>query len=283
MCTIVPLKRQPDEVVPVPVPYGWDRCHAYLPRKRRFCCQITVLPKYNLDDDLQHGTAQYFDNHLELYNHNSTSTHTNSERQASGQRGVISLCCNLRIPCPVDPSHTIYEHLLAKYIKNYPRTKQRQAEILKPYYIKNINCGGLGDITHHHHDSLGGSNNEVDMEIFACDIIEVYQFIFMPSISTTARQIKSNNKTITMTHPITEEMYNVISLQDLSADEIHRGLKTSLDHYKIRSGGTKHIAQQGNIVGHLRKPDFLPSIGNCSDGRSETTDQKKKSCSGSGC
>lgn len=35
-----------------------------------------VLPKYNLDDDLQHGTARYCGNHLELYNHNSTSTHT---------------------------------------------------------------------------------------------------------------------------------------------------------------------------------------------------------------
>ena len=71
-------------------------------------------------------------------------------------------------------------------------------------------------------------------------------------------------------------MYNAIPLQDLSADEIYHGLKTSLDHYKIGSGGPKHIEQHGSIVGHLRKHGLLPSTGNCSDGRLEVTNQKKK-------
>jgi tRNA:m4X modification enzyme len=42
-------------------------------------------------------------------------------------------------------------------------------------------------------------------------------------------------------------------MMDLSEKELQAGLKDSIDHYRIKSGGKRHLHQQGSLVGHLRR------------------------------
>ncbi|OVA13547.1 Methyltransferase TRM13 [Macleaya cordata] len=79
-------------------------CKFWLPRKNRFCANAP------LNDSLFCG------------NHNPKSE-------------------NQRIPCPLDPSHSILEENLEAHIKRCPLLKQTQSLELQPFYKKGINGG----------------------------------------------------------------------------------------------------------------------------------------------
>ncbi|RLN20051.1 hypothetical protein C2845_PM02G42510 [Panicum miliaceum] len=95
-------KRSP----PPPPPPG--RCHFWLPSKRRHCAN-SFLP-----------SSQYCGNHL--------------PESASG--------AGRRVPCPVDPSHTVLEENLEAHVGKCPLKKQVAALAAQPYYSKGINSGG---------------------------------------------------------------------------------------------------------------------------------------------
>ncbi|RCV40081.1 hypothetical protein SETIT_9G022900v2 [Setaria italica] len=95
-------KRSP----PPPPPPG--RCHFWLPNKRRHCAN-SPLP-----------SSQYCGNHL--------------PESASG--------AGRRVPCPVDPSHTVLEENLEEHVGKCPLKKQVAALAAQPYYSKGINSGG---------------------------------------------------------------------------------------------------------------------------------------------
>ncbi|XP_066349794.1 tRNA:m(4)X modification enzyme TRM13-like [Miscanthus floridulus] len=94
-------KRSP----PPPPPPG--RCHFWLPNKRRHCANSS-LP-----------SSQYCGNHL--------------PESASG--------AGRRVPCPVDPSHTVLEENLEAHVGKCPLKKQVAALTAQPYYSKGINSG----------------------------------------------------------------------------------------------------------------------------------------------
>ncbi|KAK3145587.1 hypothetical protein QOZ80_3BG0254800 [Eleusine coracana subsp. coracana] len=91
---------------PPPPPPG--RCHFWLPNKRRHCANSS-LP-----------TSQYCGNHI-------------PETAAGAGR---------RVPCPVDPSHTVLEENLEEHIGKCPQKKQAAALAAQPYYSKGVNSGG---------------------------------------------------------------------------------------------------------------------------------------------
>ncbi|CAM0877705.1 unnamed protein product [Alopecurus aequalis] len=90
---------------PAPPP---GRCHFWLPNKRRHCAN-SPLP-----------STQYCGNHQP----DSTSA---SRR---------------RVPCPVDPSHTVFEDNLEAHVGKCPFRKHADALAAQPYYSKGINSGG---------------------------------------------------------------------------------------------------------------------------------------------
>ncbi|WVZ61144.1 hypothetical protein U9M48_011062 [Paspalum notatum var. saurae] len=95
-------KRSP----PPPPPPG--RCHFWLPNKRRYCANSS-LP-----------SSQFCGNHL--------------PESASG--------AGRRVPCPVDPSHTVLEENLEAHVGKCPLKKHVAALAAQPYYSKGINSGG---------------------------------------------------------------------------------------------------------------------------------------------
>uniref|UniRef100_A0A804P6E5 tRNA:m(4)X modification enzyme TRM13 n=1 Tax=Zea mays TaxID=4577 RepID=A0A804P6E5_MAIZE len=90
---------------PPPPPLG--RCHFWLPNKRRHCAN-SPLP-----------SSQYCGNHL--------------PESAPG--------AGRRVPCPVDPSHTVLEENLEAHVGKCPLKKQVAALTAQPYYSKGINSG----------------------------------------------------------------------------------------------------------------------------------------------
>ncbi|KAL6893762.1 hypothetical protein ACP4OV_007860 [Aristida adscensionis] len=91
---------------PPPPPPG--RCHFWLPKKRRHCANSS-LP-----------SSQYCGNHL--------------PSPASG--------AGRRVPCPVDPSHTVLEENLEAHVGKCPLKKQATALAAQPYYSRGVNSGG---------------------------------------------------------------------------------------------------------------------------------------------
>nr|CAB3492597.1 unnamed protein product [Digitaria exilis] len=94
-------KRSPP---PSPPP---GRCHFWLPKKRRHWANSSL------------ASSQYCGNHL--------------PESASG--------AGRRVPCPVDPSHTVLEENLEAHVGKCPLKKRVAALAAQPYYSKGINSG----------------------------------------------------------------------------------------------------------------------------------------------
>ncbi|KAK1315906.1 hypothetical protein QJS10_CPA05g00114 [Acorus calamus] len=85
-----------------------NRCQFWLPNKRRFCANAP----------LNHS--------MFCGNHNPTTE-------------------QLRIPCPIDPSHSILKENMDTHIKRCPFEKQNQELKTQPFYKKGVNGGGRDD------------------------------------------------------------------------------------------------------------------------------------------
>lgn len=128
------------------VPVNWDRCHAYLVQKRRFCRQRR-----------QSCPSIYCGNHQHL------------EQTNSSQRK--------RIACPVDGSHMIFEDQVAKHVPICPTTKKRKRQEAAEYFKHNTNSGGYGDLCASASDLLEKDEKKWAQQI-ALRVLEVHQQIF---------------------------------------------------------------------------------------------------------
>ncbi|OAY62550.1 tRNA:m(4)X modification enzyme TRM, partial [Ananas comosus] len=86
-----------------------ERCRFWLPNKRRYCAN-SPLP-----------SSQFCGNH-----HSSSSA--------------------LRVPCPIDPSHSVLQENLDSHVKRCPLRKQAEALEAQPYYSESINAGDPDEI-----------------------------------------------------------------------------------------------------------------------------------------
>lgn len=195
---------QQKQVGPPPLPEGWTRCHAYLENKRRYCRQQ------------QRGSSSKY-----------CGNHSSEER--------------LRIPCPMDPSHQIYQDQVEKHIKVCPKVVRMKAQEKLPYFCRDVNTGGhgmLGD------DTTCSPSLEWAQRI-ATKVLEVHQRHFgrkaQPPESLTEKDI-----------------HKAIVMKDLSQTELDAGLADAVQHFRIKSGGPRHIHQQASLVGHLRLAGVLP-------------------------
>jgi tRNA:m4X modification enzyme len=207
-------KKRTDAVPPVP--QGWTRCQFFLPAKQRFCRQLL------LKDSI------YCGNHQEL-----SSSHA-----------------VLRVPCPLDPSHTVVASRVAQHLRKCPMAK-RQREIREAaYYCKDINTGGYGQ-TGAGNESDAASRDAAWAERVALAVLKVHQQLFAgPELGNDAAA-----STLTLA-----EIHQALPLQDYSVGEFEAGLAQNIESHHIKSGGHKHLQQQGSLVGHLRRLGALPLL-----------------------
>ena len=75
----------------------------------------------------------------DVNSHHSNCVGTMSSEVRKKERGK-------RIPCPVDPSHLIFESALSKHMLVCPAVKYQQDVASQEFYSQNANRGGFGGL-----------------------------------------------------------------------------------------------------------------------------------------
>jgi tRNA:m4X modification enzyme len=208
-----------DRVVP---PASWTRCHAYMERKVRFC----------------HGQCV-------------------AGRQFCGAHETID--ARPRVPCPYDPSHTIYADLVEAHLTKCPKYVELQQQKEQPHYCQDCNKGGFGDFLtattgpsgEKHSDDSAVQKKKKNLEWaqqVALRVIAVHQEIFTGKSCDVPTQVSL------------ADIQGAIPLLDLGTDEMDAGLDQAVTDMKIKSGGLKHLQQQASFIGHLRRVGALESL-----------------------
>jgi len=201
-----------------------------------------------------------------------------------------------RVPCPIDPSHLIFESALAKHVLVCPAVKQKQEVASKDYYSEGINLGGFGDM-----GSVSGNHDSVpnleEAKELAFSILRVFHFLFLPSNGKECivgeLNVKENSGKLTTEQLQAigeEEIYNALPEVDLSAVEegisdikqipknehdikdsaerkdqvaysstnIDVGkLTKAITKHRIKAGGPRHLRQIASILGHARQSGLI--------------------------
>ena len=149
------------------------------------------------------------------------------------------------MPCPVDPSHQVYEDQVEKHVKVCPYIKKQRSQQEQSYYRYNVNGGGHGRSSGGAHESTTPSKerNVQWARQLALKILQVHQRIFLGS------ELPEED----VRHVSLQDVVEAIPMMDLSKAELQAGLKSSVDHYRIKCGGERHLHQQGSLIGHLRR------------------------------
>lgn len=205
-------EQKKDKEGPPPLPDDWTRCRAYMEKKHRYCRSDQV------------NKWGYCGNHKQFC------------PQVTDDK--------IRIPCPIDPSHTIYEDQVEKHIKVCPKAVRMKEQEERPYFRRDVNCGGHGS-------SQGTESPITDRSLkwaqnIALKVLEIHQHLFVEGDQKSAE-----NLTL-------QDIRDAIPMKDLSQPEMEAGLADAVEHYRIRSGGPHHLHQQASLVGHLRSIAVLP-------------------------
>eukprot|EP00978_Attheya_sp_CCMP212_P021562 scaffold63114_cov60-Attheya_sp.AAC.1 len=239
---VVPSNREEKTKEKPPLPEGWARCHYYLERKGRYCRQQRVGNSKNSDN--ANTRFIYCGNH---------QPNDNTEEEAGLPVLKKSRCAQTkrnrkRIPCPVDPSHTIWQDAVEKHVKVCPRAI-REAQTIQnnPHcYQRNTNTGGHGPL----HKPSPQTTKTVDPKEVAIQILQAFHTLF-------SSNIKNN---VPVQQLSFEDISNGVPLLDLSEPELNAGVAQSVEYHRIKSGGTRHLVQQASLVGHLRRMNCLNTI-----------------------
>ena len=238
-------KRKCVEEIPE-VPPGWDRCHAYIPKRKRFCRQQRFDPS-NL----------YCGNHqtLNLSSHPHNNHNENGSTIDQNNNSKLKQRKRRRVPCPLDPSHDIFEDKVEKHLKICPAAKLRKRLEEQPFFCQDINTGGYGTKIITCMPPAKGDDRLEWAKRVARRVLEAHQEVFGPPSSPVKDPIQVSH----------DDILNVIPTNDYSQQELDLGMMESIQEYRIRSGGAKHVPQIASLVGHLRTIDALKSNKNDSD------------------
>jgi len=212
------------------------RCHYYMVRKNRFCHQRIHPSSYSssttIDATTDDGRTQlprYYCSHHQLLEKEEDSIDIKNKR--------------IRIACPIDPSHSIFQDSVEKHVQICPKTKQRLKEQAQIYYRENINQGGHGIYTES--DKKDAKLTEEEMQTLALRVLDVYQKLFL----------LGNDKDIPVTNITYSQIYDSMPIFPKNTDTIYSDaadLLNSFAKHGLKSGGWKHVVQQTSMVSVIR-------------------------------
>ena len=300
-----------DLVVPPQLPPNWDRCHSYNPLRRRYCRQMPV--PFSGNNPNQHQ-PRYCGNHAHLLeewlsiNGQNLSGRARTDDDVEPTRKIPRMNnhpSNLnegggrnkknrgkRVPCPIDPSHLVFEGSIHKHVLVCPAAKRMQEVTGKEYYCEGINLGGFGGMGAVH-DSVVG--DLIDAKELAYSVLRVFSHLFLASesgghiglfndIGVTCKLSTQHLQNITES-----QIYDALPETDLSGEEeeipydstssmsssvvvdsteneatqndevgtksaavVTGRLSLAITKHRIRAGGPRHLRQIASILGHVR-------------------------------
>jgi tRNA:m4X modification enzyme len=218
------------------------KCTFYNEKKQRFCNQEISkrLPyPFSLETDFK---PIYCGNHGSMYSNLLKDRKRQKVKHDDAKGGR-------RIPCPIDPSHTIYEHNLKSHIKKCPKARIANEERQRKYYKHNINTGGSGE-ENFNPVKEGGGDVPIDPKDFAIRILNAYRDTFLKG---------KEKEECDVTSLTAEKMYQCIPVQNNFHSEKKLGLESNITKHRVKIGGPKHMEQIGSLVGHARANNLLQS------------------------
>mmetsp|Transcript_4857 Transcript_4857/g.8277 ORF Transcript_4857/g.8277 Transcript_4857/m.8277 type:complete len:548 (+) Transcript_4857:52-1695(+) len=247
------------------LPDNWDRCHAYNEKKRRYCRQMPAPNQI------------YCGNHLHLIEEGvcgskrpsddaepSDDVKRNSKKRKD--RGA-------RIPCPIDPSHMIFESALARHVLVCPAAKEREETCSREYYQEGTNTGGFGDLGdegNDTNDAVSGDEATTDLDRaqqLAMAVLRVFCSLFPSAVARSSNQKDNpNNDDLSdgvLVNVTEEDIYNALPEIDLSSAE--EGIAKDIAKHRVKAGGSRHLHQLQSILGHVRKNGLIPAADDDSD------------------
>lgn len=95
------------------------RCAHFIEKKQRYCTQRPAAGK------------EY------------CSAHGGLSAQSNDRNGAqpIDGSTHVRVPCPIDPTHSVLEHKLQRHLRVCSAAKQQRAQCALPFFSANVNSG----------------------------------------------------------------------------------------------------------------------------------------------
>ncbi|KAI7863848.1 methyltransferase TRM13-domain-containing protein [Spinellus fusiger] len=193
-----------------PPPTRPQQCHFYVARKSRYCS----LPAKR--------TNKYCGEHL-------------AEQQKSGEIDTMR-----RIPCPYDPSHTIFERNLEHHLNTRCNARPKDNE---QFYSLNVNC------------TLSLSEEELEFQRSIQLHKNMYSQPWIARIQLSQLPVNELNALAHKIESIYKEHVPVIRQEILTHDAIS-SLRTA-------ERFIKHLDQQSSLLGHMEKKGMLQNKKAC--------------------
>ncbi len=291
---------QADKDVTPPLPPNWDRCHAYNHLRRRYCRQMPLRSSVN---DANHNQPKYCGNHahlleewLSIQGHNLVGAAHGEDENDEHSRKIPRISNHpnnsvgnrkknrgKRVPCPVDPTHLIFEGSISKHVLVCPAAKRKQEVVGKEYYCEGINLGGFGDMGRVTESMIC---DLAETKKLAYSVLQVFSQLFLATCEDNIGMLSTQQL-----QNITEsEIYDSLPETDLSGieEEIHYDtmpfmssstaarsrdheanpnldeveakpgrLSLAITKHRIRAGGPRHLRQIASILGHVRREGLI--------------------------
>ena len=247
---------------------NWNRCHAYNARKRRYCRQMPI-PLTSAEQNS--SQPRYCGNHRHLMiDDQSSNEQSNTAKRQRTDEKKKQKDRGKRVPCPIDPSHFIYESSIAKHVLICPAVKLQQEAKNQEYYSEGINLGGHGQLSSNSIGLEANTSDMIDMEEakeLALAVLRVFHHIFLSS--NICKNVDGSNCTpsIEQLQSITDnDIYSALEEVDLSKIEESSSedgkegrLTAAIKRHHIRAGGPRHLHQIASILGHVRQKGMISS------------------------
>lgn len=170
-----------------------------------------------------------------------------------------------RIPCPIDPSHMIFESALAKHVLVCPAAMERKETCSREYYKFGTNSGGCGDLGDEggNNDGVGGDGDDTTTDLaraqqLALAVLRIFCSLFPSAVAR--KQGNSSGDVVSkdiLMHITEEDIYNALPEVDLSSAE--EGIAKDIAKHRVKAGGPRHLHQLQSILGHVRKNGLIPT------------------------
>ncbi|GLD94481.1 hypothetical protein PINS_up003092 [Pythium insidiosum] len=212
---------------------NWDRCMHRIERKNRYCNLARV------------AGAEYCGNHLpaDTVVASKRSQHFNAERRA-------------RVPCPLDPTHTVYQYDLPKHLTVCNKLREREAMTKLPFYRENINSGRHADKS----ETTPGRATESILSTSTEDAEETQEH----SGPTQQEEQSLIDKLAAMDFADLQRRVQIAfdrCVGDIPVAKLRHSCCDALLQEKTEAGSSKnvlrHIEQQASILGHMERVNLL--------------------------
>lgn len=203
------------------------QCEFFLKKKNRRCRMM------------RKASQKYCAEHLVIEQQETSDEKNNNNDDQETSKSNNNLAAK-RIPCPVDPSHSVWEKNLKEHINRCNRAKSQRLPESQPWFIRDLNdCSKLEKNTENTRDDNMNGEQPQQQQQPKAEIDYAYWV------------------------PIIEKAYkNLISIHLPQSSLLQSSTELKLDRKTLKENNSindrlsqltnqKHIIQQSSLIGHL--------------------------------